>query len=91
MTELTEDQKERMKKFYHGHIKKLALISFLYIGWMFFAIATVTLINVLYMRSDQFQFLACFGTALISTLGLQGTVREQNDILIADRKKILES
>ena len=89
MANPTEEQTAQIQKLYKSYFKKLALMSILYTMWIIFSVSAVTILNIVYVHSTEFQTMVSFGTGLIGFLGLHGSVKEQHDILVAERNKIL--
>lgn len=87
--ELTDEQYRLLRKTYYKYLGKLALVSFLYFGFLFFANFAIVLLDALYIHSSQFRFLMSAGTAVLVIFGLRGTIEEQRDIFVEKIKELV--
>ena len=88
--EMTEEQKQQIKKIQKRFFVKSSIAVFLYTSWLFCANILTVMLNQLYFQNQSFVFFATLGSAVIILTGLQGTVTEIHKVATEDIKKITE-
>lgn len=89
--ELTDKQKEELRKLNREHIQKCTIASFLYCAWLLASNFFLVIINELYVKDKNFLFFSALGTAVIIFAGLLGTVDEISNDIMQKAKKVMEN
>ena len=92
--DLTEEQIKQIgqvKKLYLSYKWKLFISLTSYLAFLFSANLVVVLVDLLYIHKQQFVFFMSVGTAMITIVGLIGTMKEHYDILAKEFKKITDN